>query len=137
MTGLLGGFVIPSLPASMNAIYQVIYSMKRVELKPDVRLWKNTAKQYINGVKVDPTSLLWIGFEFHGDWFTKAKTVRKVDLSNMVKVIQDVVAEKCGFDDSAIFSQRFLDKIQSEEKAVKVWIGELDENRKADQGLIV
>lgn len=116
-------FTLPELPASMNALYQIIYSQKRVEMKPEVRLWRNRMKDYIPPWTIGEDVLLWIGLEFWGNWYTKKGEVRKVDLSNMVKVTQDVIAEKLKFDDSRIFEQRWLRKIQSDEQRVEVELG--------------
>lgn len=80
-------------------------------------------KDYIPPWTIGEDVLLWIGLEFWGNWYTKKGEVRKVDLSNMVKVTQDVIAEKLKFDDSRIFEQRWLRKIQSDEQRVEVELG--------------
>lgn len=68
-------------------------------------------------------TLLWISLTFHGDWLTQKGKVKKVDLSNLEKVVIDTVAEKLGFDDSIIFEKRLTKKVQSEEQKVEIELG--------------
>lgn len=133
-------FTIPELPRSMNAIYKIVpyWSQRRisVELKDDVRQWKSRAKEYIppwldqneirDGMAPDSTwKQMWISLDFHGNWFTKEGKVRTIDLPNLVKITVDVIAEKLKFNDSLIFEQRRLRKIQSEKQKVEVEMGYL------------
>jgi len=107
----------------MNALYQIIYGLRRVELKPEVRLWKTEMKAFIPPWVEVEQRRLWIALDFHGNWETMAGKVRVVDLQNMVKVTVDVIAEKLKFNDSLIFEQRRLRKIQSDEKKIEVELG--------------
>lgn len=107
-----------------------------MELKDDVRQWKSRAKEYIppwldqneirDGMAPDSTwKQMWISLDFHGNWFTKEGKVRTIDLPNLVKITVDVIAEKLKFNDSLIFEQRRLRKIQSEKQKVEVEMGYL------------
>jgi len=120
-------FIIPTLPASMNQIYNIIYGLRKIELKPEVRLWKNDAKQYIPPWSYPDESLFWISLEFHGNWRVRSGKIKKVDHANMEKVVIDVVAEKLGFDDSRIFEKRMSRKVQSTDERVEIQIGVMDE----------
>ena len=96
-------FVIPNLPPSVNSVYQIIFSQKRVELKPEVRLWKTQAKEYIP--KLTPMSsshLFKVDTIFHYDFFYKNGKLKKFDSQNLMKVLIDAIAEKNGFDDSCV-----------------------------------
>lgn len=115
-------FTLPKLPASQNAIYNILFSLKRVEMKPEVRLWKTEMKEYIPPWKV-PEGGLWITLVFYGNWHTKAGKVKTVDLPNLIKVTVDVIAEKLGFNDSLIFEMRNLRKIQSTDEKIEVELG--------------
>lgn len=107
-------FRIPSLPASMNAIYQVIFHLRRIEMKPEVRAWKTQAKQFVPAWKLPKdieTGFLKLKLAFHGDWFFKNGKPRKIDLPNLQKVTVDVIAEKLGFDDCMIWAFE-MEKVQ-------------------------
>ena len=116
-------FKINGLPESMNSIYQILFAMRRVELKPDVLRYKVLAKLYMPPWKADPEWLFGIKMRFVGDWWYKKGTVRRVDLSNLEKVICDITSEKYGFDDARIF-EKYSWKVQNGEKSyvqVKVY----------------
>ena len=105
-------FKIAGLPESMNSIYQILFALRRVELKPDVLRYKVQAKLYMPPWKCDPGWLYGIKMQFAGDWWYKKGTVRRVDLSNLEKIICDITAEKYGFDDARIF-EKYSWKVQN------------------------
>ena len=127
MTSLIQGgsvdFRLPTPPPSMNALYQIIYGQRRVELKPEVRQYKNTAKMYVPKFDTTKEDKLGISMSVSQDWFFKNGAMKKQDVQNMAKVLVDIVSEKMGFDDSQVWTFS-LDKVQEITKtgvAVKVW----------------
>lgn len=116
---------LPSLPASMNNLYQIMFSLRKVELRPEVRLWKNNMKEFIPPWKEERSddTRYWISMSFFGNWLTKTGKVRKVDHCNMEKVVIDVVCEKLGFDDSFIFEKRLSRKVQADEEMIEIELG--------------
>ena len=118
-------FRIPSLPASMNAIYQIIFHLKQVQMKPEVRAWKTQAKQFVPRWKLSPqteTGFMYLNLAFHGDWFFKNGKPRKIDLPNLQKITVDAIAEKLGFDDCMVW--RFdTEKVQDEKEFVDCELG--------------
>lgn len=96
-------FVIPSLPPSVNAIYQILFSQRRVEMKPEVRAWKNNAKMFIPTIEpLDDSNLFRMDATFSYDFFFKNGKIRKFDTHNMMKVLCDAIAEKAGFRDELV-----------------------------------
>ena len=94
-------FCIPFLPPSVNTIYQIIFSQRRVELKPDVRTFKTRAKEYVP--RFNPEGkLVTADFIFTYNFYYKNGKLKKFDTQNLLKVLCDAIAEKCGFDDSLI-----------------------------------
>lgn len=94
-------FTIPFLPPSMNAVYNILFSQRRVELKPEVRLFKTKAKEYVPMLKPHEDSFLFrLDAVFHYNFLFKNGKMRKVDTQNLMKVLIDAVAEKNGIDDS-------------------------------------
>lgn len=105
-------FVIPGFPASMNAVYNILFAQRRVELKPDVRRWKTTAKLFMpplpegwgeRGADGKADCKYGVKLEFYGLWLCKNGNVRRVDVSNLLKVTLDAIAERYGFDDARIW----------------------------------
>lgn len=96
-------FSIPSLPPSVNAIYQIIFHQRRVEMKPDVRLWKTQAKEYVPRIEAkDETEFFMIDAVFCYPFFYKNGKVKKLDTQNLLKVMIDAIAEKVGFNDTLV-----------------------------------
>ncbi len=96
-------FLIPSLPPSCNAIYQIIFSQRRVEMKPEVRAWKNGAKLYVPKITpLDDSYLFRLDATFSYNFFFLNGKIRKFDTHNMMKVLCDAVAEKAGFRDELV-----------------------------------
>lgn len=112
-------FSIPLLPPSMNSLYNVLFSLRKVELKPDVRLFKTKAKEYVPQFQVNSGDKVKLSMIVHCNCFYKNTNLKRFDVSNMVKVIQDLVCEKLGFDDAQVW-ETFARKVDSkeEEKAV-------------------
>lgn len=95
-------FTIPSLPPSVNALYQIIYAQRRVELKPEARRWKSESKKYIVGFRPREGSLIAVDATFHYRFLTANGNQRVFDAANLLKLLIDCIAEKCGFNDCLV-----------------------------------
>lgn len=104
----MADFTIPSLPPSMNKVYQIIRlpgQPLRVEMTPEVRRWKTEAKEWIPKLTATADSFTFrIDAVFHYNWYYKNGKMRKFDTQNLMKVLIDAVAEKNGIDDSYVKS---------------------------------
>ena len=121
-------FTIPLMPPSMNSLYNVIFSMKRVELKPEIRLWKTQAKQFVPVWKQlgkSKSGWLYFNADVYTQVYFKNGKVRKIDLQNMEKCLIDAVCEKLGIEDEFIF-QKFTRKLDSDKDRIEVEIGFMD-----------
>lgn len=113
-------FAIPFLPPSMNSMYNVLFGLRRVELKPEVRLWKTKAKEYIPQLVPHKDSYLFkLDVVFYYNLFFKNGKLKKVDTQNLMKVLIDAVAEKNGIGDEYIkfgswetYHDPYLDKAE-------------------------
>lgn len=114
-------FTIPSLPPSSNSLYNIMFHLRRVELKPEARLWKSNAKEYVPKWSVEQTDKLSINFLFYGSWYSKEGRLLKKDVTNREKLCLDAIAEKQGWDDSQVF-YRSVSKVQAEQEKVCVEI---------------
>ena len=112
-------FTIPSMPPSMNSMYNVLFGLRKVELKPEARLWKSKAKEFIPKHSISAQERVSINFLFFGSWLSKEGKILKRDVTNREKLILDAISEKCGWDDSQVW-HRTVGKVQSEKEYVKV-----------------
>ncbi len=112
-------FTLPKLPPSVNALYQVIYAQRRVELKPEYRAWKSGMKQYVPRFEVGEGATLRIDCEFN---FAFSK--RRFDCANLLKVLIDCVADRLGFNDRIIRHGSWC-SIDSETEYVRVTLTEV------------
>lgn len=100
--GLVVRLTIPSLPPSVNALYQIIYSQRRVELKPEARHWKSDSKKYIVGFRPRQGSLVAVDATFYYRFLTANGNQRVFDAPNLLKLLIDCIAEKIGINDCLI-----------------------------------
>jgi len=114
-------FKIPSLPSSMNKMYQINYNTRQVFMAPDVRVWKSKAKLFMPVWKIEEDWIYKMSLTFSGNFLFKNGKVRKIDLQNLVKVVIDAVAERYGFDDSRVYNFR-CEKVQGDESWVEVMV---------------
>ena len=93
-------FTIPFLPPSMNAVYNILFHMRRVEMKPEVRLWKMKAKEFIPILKPHKNSYLFkLDAVIYYELFYKYGMLKKVDTQILLKVLIDAISEKNGIGD--------------------------------------
>jgi len=119
-------FKIPSLPTSMNKMYQINYNTRKIFMAPDVRLWKSKAKLFMPVWKVEEDWLYNVSLKFIGNFLFKNGKVRKIDLQNLVKVVIDSTAERYGFDDSRVYDFS-CEKVQADESWVEVMISKKED----------
>lgn len=125
-------FVLPSLPMSINSLYQIIYSQRKVELKPECRTWKTKAKQYVPKFSVDDESVIRLDVAFSYPWRHKNGRLRKFDSQNLLKLLIDAVSEKIGIDDSRIKAGSWQ-SLDSETEKVVVTLTEVMGNGSNNQ----
>lgn len=112
-------FTIPGLPLSMNAMYQVLWHQRRIELKQEARAWKSKAKEFIPKFHVKKDERVSVEFLFFGTWLNKDGGIMKRDVTNREKLVLDAISEKCGFDDSQVWS-RTVSKVHDQRERVQV-----------------
>lgn len=97
-------FTLPSLPVSINALYDIDYRRRRVDLKPTARQWKSANKEYVTRFEIAPTSFLRIDFIFHYPYYTAKNTLRIFDSANLTKLAIDCICERLGVNDARVKS---------------------------------
>ena len=112
-------FSMHSLHPSINSLYQIIYSQRRIEMKPEVRLWKSRAKGFIPTWRIEEGEELDLEFRMEGNWLYKNGKPKRMDVQNLLKVVIDALCEKWGVDDSRVREIRAV-RVQAEVERVLV-----------------
>lgn len=109
-------FTIPTLPPSCNSLYQIIYSQRRVELRPEARRWKSDSKQYVPRFQPREGALVQVDATFHYRFNYGNGKPRVFDAPNLLKITIDCIAEKCGFNDCLVRHGSWASVDSTEEK---------------------
>lgn len=91
---------IPLVPPSMNALLQIVWSQRKVESKPSIRLFKTQFKEYLPIWTPTPNTIYQIDFLFIQDWYYLNRKLKRQDVSNLLKCCLDAIAERYGMDDA-------------------------------------
>jgi len=118
-------FVIPCLPPSVNALHNIIYSQRKVVLKPEILKWRSDIACFVPRMRLADTSLLTVDLVFHYPYLYQNGKLRRFDTHNMVKVLLDVIAWKVGVDDSRMKHGSWA-SVNSTEEKVEVNLREHD-----------
>lgn len=118
-------FTIPLLPPSVNSLHNVFWSLRRIELKPEIRRWRSEAKAYVP--RFMPTStkaIIEVEVTLYYPLFTKVGELRSYDSHNAIKPLLDMIAEKQGWNDkqAKVGSWRSVD---SKDEKVEVKLREI------------
>lgn len=95
-------FTIPLPFPSVNSLHQILYAKRKVELRPEVRKFRNDAVLFIPRITLTPDSDVRVDLTFHYPLTYANGKPRRRDCHNGVKVILDLIAERCGFDDCRV-----------------------------------
>lgn len=117
-------FTIPSLPPSINALYDIDYRRRRVELKPAARQWKSSSKEYVLRFTIAEDSMLAIDFVFHYSYYNGRGNLRIFDSANLTKLAIDCICEKLGVNDCRVKSGSWS-SVDSEKEFVEVTLREI------------
>ena len=107
-------FTLPSLPVSINAAYQVDHRRRRVYLSDKARRWKNDSSFLVPRFEVPEEAFLRIDFVAHYPWRHRNGKLRRFDVSNLIKLLHDMLCERWGVDDCIVKSGSFqsVDDVQ-------------------------
>lgn len=118
-------FTVPSLPPTINSLYQIIYSQRRVELKPECLRWKSDTKQsYIPRFRLSEGKLVAVDATFYYRFRYQNGKPRVFDAANLLKLLLDAIAEKCSFNDCFIRYGSWS-SVDSAEEKVEVILREI------------
>lgn len=114
--------VLPFLPPSVNKLFATVKdkhtgSLKRV-LTTEARRIRRLILAMVHG-NAEPDRLYELHVTVHLRAFTADGAVRKVDLTNRVKFLEDCLCSALGIDDSHIFKV-VLNKLHSDEEKTAI-----------------
>lgn len=95
-------FTLPSVPKSVNSLYQINFSQRRTYLNPDAAMWKTQMKMMVPRIKEALTDGTYIKVDrtYCYNFFHKNSNLKKMDSCNFDKLLLDTISEKTGIDDS-------------------------------------
>ena len=118
-------FTLPSLPVTVNSLYQIRYSTREVFLRPECRRWKTDAKEHIPRFKLRTAlSSVRADIVFHFPFLYRNGKPRILDAPNLLKLTIDAIAEKCGFNDYRVRLGSW-DSVDSMDEKVEVRLLEI------------
>ncbi len=109
---------LDSIPITINQAYKTIMLKKGSKKIPmraatgDLKVYKAQVKNQMLFKRVNTSALIKFKDEklvLHikvstSDWITKAGTIRKNDVTNRIKTLEDAVFEALGIDDSQVWT---------------------------------
>jgi hypothetical protein len=118
-------FTIPLAFPSVNALHNIIYSQRKVELKPEIRKWKNDAAVFVPRIALrSDTSIIRVDVVFHYRFHYANGKLRVFDTHNAVKPLLDLIAAKAGFNDLRVKCGSW-DSVDSVDEKVEVVLREV------------
>lgn len=109
-------FVLPSLPPSANRLHNIDHRRRRVFLTDESRKWKSDMQFLVPRFEIAGTSLLRIDYTAHYPWHHHNGRRRRVDVSNLMKLLHDTICERIGVDDSRVSEGSFASVDAAEER---------------------
>jgi hypothetical protein len=120
-------FVLPSLPGSVNEIYELNRpdsGLPRRRLRAEWAIWATRMMQHIPLFLVATDSVVRVDRCYYYPWFYKNGKWKRVDTSNMDKLLFDTIAKKIGIDD-LYFKCGWMDSRDSSNPRVEVTLTEI------------
>lgn len=96
-------FCLPSMPISVNQLYEVWWQTREVKKTRDYRTWATEAKGHMPPFKLrSKTSLICVNAMFFYNFYRSNGGFRKFDTHNLMKALIDTIASRYGFDDERV-----------------------------------
>jgi hypothetical protein len=98
-------FELPSLPGSLNVLYELNRpdsGLPRKRLKAEWALWVSKMMPFIPPFSIKENSILRVDRCYYLPWFYGNGRWRKVDVVNMDALLFNLVTRKIGVDDSLV-----------------------------------
>jgi len=130
-------FVLPSLPGSVNEIYELNRpdsGLPRRRLKPEWAIWATKMMPHVLPFSIQPMSIIRVDRWYYYPWFYKNGNWRVADVANMDKLLFDTLAKKLGIND-LLFKQGWMGSRDSVDGKVIVRLKEIPEQQWRSAGV--
>lgn len=118
-------FVLPGLPTSRNRLYYSDPRSGGAEWSRAALQWKAEVRPHIPPFRLlSEYSIVRMALEFHYPWYTRSGDWLVRDVDNLIKIVQDTVAKKCGFNDLRVKRLR-INSVDDCEMYTKVVVREM------------
>lgn len=117
---------LPFLPPSVNKLFTTVRDPKTGVIKRTLTQKARRIRRLVTALidaELHPGRIYELHLDFHFSAYTRKGTVRRIDLTNRVKFIEDCVCEALGIDDSHIF-RVVMNKHDADEELTVVEIRE-------------
>jgi Holliday junction resolvase RusA-like endonuclease len=114
--GKVVSFTLPSLPPSANQLHSIDHQRRRVWLADAPRKWKSDMQYLIPRFEIGPSSLLRIEYTAYYSWHHRNGKRRRVDASNLMKLLHDTICMRIGIDDTRVSEGSFASVDSASEK---------------------
>jgi hypothetical protein len=123
-------FCLPSLPISVNKIYKAKWvggSYRGDQLTDEAVLWRTKMGEYVPGARfhveeqrlLNNTSVVYVDSFFYYPYYHRTTgNLRRFDVHNCLRLLYNLIAKKCGFDDMFIRGGSFDSENSSEVKVL-------------------
>jgi len=122
-------FVLPSLPGSVNEIYELNRpdsGLPRRRLKAEWAIWATRMMTHILPFSIQPMSIVRVDRWYFYPWFYKNKKWRVADVANMDKLLFDTLSKKLAIND-LLFKQGWMGSRDATSGRVVVRLREIPE----------
>lgn len=96
-------FTLPSMPVSVNQLYEIWWSTREVKKSRDYLRWQTKAKEHMPPWRLQSeTSLICVDAVFYYEFYCDNGKLRKYDTHNLMKALIDTIANRYGFRDERV-----------------------------------
>ena len=119
---------IPLEAPSMNSLLYVLWHQKRLETRPEVRMFRSMFKSYLPKWTLASTGPYSLSLAFHEPWYTRDGFPKRKDVPNLLKACVDAIAERYGFDDALVWSLRCEKVVDTERVGITMCLSAYTES---------
>ena len=94
---------IPLQAPSMNSLLTIIWPLRKLETKAEVRLFRHQLKTKLPRWECPAESLLSVTLRFHQPWYYANGKLKRQDAPNLIKCCLDCLADRYHFDDARVW----------------------------------
>lgn len=119
---------VPMKAPSINRTFSILFHKRTVEKRTDVLLFEAKFKSFLPAWTPQPHTQYVLLLIFYEEWLSKsAKTIKRKDVHNLVKVIQDALCSRYGLDDAWVWITMACKASPKPQEGIEVYMTEMTE----------